>query len=365
MAVSQLSVFNDALKMLGDHRLITTTDDVEARYELDRSWTNAVAFVFQAAFWRFTLVTATLTHNGALTPTVAGYTSVFAQPANYYRPHALYVLSTARECPLDVKQQGVLFYANTTPINIRYVSSALIATPASWPETVAKAVAAYMAFDIASRISQDPQATQGMFELWQQYFAAAQAVEAVPANPWLDHQLSGRLLSVVRSMLEDGNWRFALVTAELTANVSTPSSGYAYSFDRPAAWIKTFSVYRTGVNYDADEIDFREENEDFHANYSPITVRYVSSTLGADGRNWPGKFEDALLAELALRQALETPGTPGAVVQALAGVAKDKKAQARSSDDGRETPPIDRRSRFVEGRFSYSGYGRSSREQGY
>lgn len=360
---SKLTIFNDTLKILGDHRLVTETDEVEARYELDRSWTNAVAFVFQAAFWRFTLVTATLTHNGTLTPTVAGYTSVFAQPANYYRPHALFVLSSARECPLDVKQQGVLFYANTTPINIRYVSSALVATPASWPETVAKAVAAYMAFDIANRISQDPQATKDTFELWEQYFAAAQAVEAVPPDPWLDHQLSGRLLKVVRSMLEDGNWRFAVVTAELTANASTPSSGYLYSFDRPAAWIKTFSVYRTG--FDQDEIDFREENEDFHANYTPITVRYVSSTLGTDGRNWPGKFEDALLAELALRQALETPGTPGAVIQGLLAVAKDKKNDARSSDDGRETPPIDRTSRFVEGRFSYGRFGRTSREQGW
>lgn len=660
MATDKLGVYNLALTLLGDHRLVGLSDDVEARYALDSSWDRAVAFVFQAAYWRFALKTATLTHNGALTA-LPGYSSAFASPATYFRPHALFVLSGARECPIDVRQQGTQFHANVTPIYLRYVDNALIATEASWPETFAKAVAAYLAFDVSSRVSQDPQAPNAMFGIWQQYFGAAEAIEAVPADPWLDaqlsgdflpasryileqgywkfavksatiadsvgvtlenytygfskpadwlktqaiylesgtkelpldvrehgarwsanvdeinvrylsnegltstlwpdefraivaaylaarnpvtdekgqtstpawvdmlqvaivnnampespwlqhqisgaflpaaryildqgfwrfalktvtpstggtpvsgfsnayaqpadwlktqavfkvsgarelpvdvreqvatwsaneaikvrylssdgldatdwpeaftrvvaaylgidmgdgsgsqqtdqsggkmlvwprylesaldalaipespwldHQFSGRYLNVVMAALESGYWRFAVKTVEITANVSTPSSGYSYSFTRPTDWLRTFEVYQT-ASRDGNGIDFREENGQYHANYSPITVRYVSATLGVDAATWSPSFEDAVLAEMQLRRASESAGISGAALQALAMNAKTKMRDARSKDDSRERPRVNAPSRFVSGRFG-GGWGYNSREQG-
>ena len=358
---SKLECYQDTLTFLGDHRLALITDDVEARYALDNSWDRAVAFVFQAAFWRFALTTATLTHNGALTA-LPGYTSTFAKPSNFYRPHALYTLSGARECPVDARQMGILFHANTSPIYIRYINSTNVADPTTWPIPVAKAVSAYLAFEVASRLTQDPQGPQIMFGLWEQYFAAAQTTDAVPADPWLDHQLAGRFLPVLKATLEDGYWRFAVKTVEISANVGTPSSGYGYSFTRPADWIRTFEVYET-ANRDGEGIDFREEEGQYHADYTPITVRYVSVTLGVDASRWSSAFEDALLAQLALRRAMETPGTPGAVLQSLAMAAKQKIGTARSQDDTRERPRVNGPSRFIQGRYGY-GWPRNTREHG-
>lgn len=359
---SKIDVFNQAALILGDHRLVTTTDTVELRYALDSSWDRAVAFVFQAAFWRFTLKTVSLANNVALTA-LAGYTNRFALPATYYRPHAIFVLSGARECPVDVRQQDVQLYANVTPIYLRYVDNAFIADLTKWPELFAKAVAAYLAFDVVNRVSQDPQAMQTMSGLWEQYFSAAQVVEAVPPDPWLPHQLSGRLLSVVRELVEDGFWRFATKTVSLTANAGPASLGYAYSFTRPADWIRTYDLYETG-DTDMEPLDYREENAQFHADYGPITLRYLSTTLALDSTLWPAKFETAVLAQLALRRALETPDTPGAVMQALSAVADDKLRGARSVDDSRERPRVDTSSRFVQGRFGY-GRGGLGREQGW
>lgn len=510
MALDKLAVYNLALTLLGDHRLVTVTDDVEARYVLDNSWDRAVAFVFQAAFWRFAIKTASLSHNGALTA-LPGYTSTFALPATYYHPHAIFVLSGTRECPVEIRQQGTTLHANTTPIYLRYVDSALIGTVSSWPETVANALGAYLAFVTASRISQDPQAPDAMFAVWQQYFGSAQAVEAIAPDPWLEaqlsgsfmpavryilaqgfwkfalktanltaiggspppgylnlytkpadwiktqaiyilggtrelpvdvrdnvdtwagnvasinvrylssttgldatkwpdefrniveayiaardpvtdsqgntstppwvqmvqaalpsltipesgwlrHQLSGRFVNVVTALLEDGYWRFAIKTSVLTATVDTPSDGYGYAFDRPADWLRTFHIYQDG---DANQtgIDFRDEEEQFHANYSPISLRYVSKTLGLDTTQWSGPFEESVLARLELREAMETQGTPGAVIAALAGVSERKEKQARANDDTRERPRVNVPSRFVNGRFS-GGWGRSTREQG-
>jgi hypothetical protein len=465
--------------------------------------------VFQAAFWRFAIKTASLTHNGALTA-LPGYTSTFALPAGYYRPHAIFVLSGSRECPLEIRQQGTTLHANTTPIYLRYVDSTLIATPTNWPETVANALGAYLAFVTAARISQDPQAPDAMFAVWQQYFGTAQSVEAIAPDPWIEaqlsgtflpavryilsqgfwhfamktvsisaiggspppgylnlyskpadwlktqaiyvlsgarelpvdvkdntttwagnaasinvrylstdgvdatkwpdefrnvveayiaardpvtdsqgntstppwvqmiqpalanmaisesgwlrHQLSGRFVNVVSSLLEEGYWRFAIKTAVLTATVDTPSDGYAYAFDRPADWLRTFHIYEDGDSTQSG-FDFRDEGEQFHANYSPITVRYVSKTLGLDATQWSGPFEEAVLARLELREAMETPGTAGAVIAALAGVAERKEKQARSNDDTRERPLVNLPSRFVSGRYG-GGWGRSFREQG-
>lgn len=361
MALAKVDIYNIALTLLGDHRLATATDDVESRYALDASWDRAVAFVFQAAFWRFAIKTASLTHNGALTA-LPGYTSTFALPAGYYRPHAIFVLSGSRECPLEIRQQGVTLHANTTPIYLRYVDSTLIATLTNWPETVANALGAYLAFVTAARISQDPQAPDAMFAVWQQYFATAQAIEAIPDDPWLRHQLSGRLRPTVLSLLEDGYWRFAIKTVVLTATVDTPSDGYAYVFDRPADWLRTFHIYEDGDSTQSG-FDFRDEGEQFHANYSPIALRYVSKTLGLDAAQWSGPFEEAVLARLALREAMEAPGTAGAVIAALAGVAERKEKQARSNDDTRERPLVNLPSRFVSGRYG-GGWGRSFREQG-
>lgn len=509
MATNKLGVMNMALTLLGDHRLATETDDVEARYALDSSWDRAVAFVFQAAYWRFALKTATLTHNGALTA-LAGYSSTFASPATYFRPHAIFVLSGARECPIDVRQQGTQFHANVTPIYLRYVDNALIATVASWPESFAKAVAAYLAFVVSSRVSQDPQAPNAMFGIWQQYFGAAETIEAVPPDPWLPHQLSGdflpscryileqgfwhfalksatmtnsvgvilpnftygfdrpadwlktqslfvqsgvkelpfdirehgarwsanittfkvrylsnagldstlwpdefravvaaylaakdpvtdeqgrtsspawvemaqaalaniaivespwlnhqvsgRFVTVVRAMLEEGYWRFAVKTVEIAAIAGTPSSGYTYSFTRPADWLRTFEVYET-ANRDGNGIDFRDEGGQYHANYTPITVRYLSTTLGYDATNWTALFEEAALAGMQLRRAVETPGTPGAVLQSLSAIAEKAGKLARSKDDTRERPRVNAPSRFVQGRYG-AGWGFNSREQG-
>lgn len=509
MALDKLAVYNLALAHLGDHRLDTLTDDVEARYALDSAWDRAVAFVFQAAFWRFAMKTASLSHNGALTA-LAGYTSTFAQPATYYRPHAIFVLSGSRECPVDVRQQGVLFHANVTPIYLRYVDSALIGTVGSWPETVAKALGAYLAFLTAARISQDPQSPEAMFGVWQQYFGTAQQIEAVapdpyldaqlsgaflpavryilaqafwdfsvktatiadsagtifpgftygftkpadwiktqalylessgrelpfdvrdnasrwsanvdefnirylstagldattwppefraiveaylaardpvtdeqgntsappwlqmlqaamvnlanPESPWLRHQLSGRFVNGVLALLEEGHWRFAIKTSNLSATNDTPSSGYGYAFDRPADWLRTFQLYEQGDSSQSG-LDFREEGGQFHANYSPLTVRYVSRTLGLDASLWSSSFEEAVLAKMELREAMDTPGTAGAVISAYAAMAQRKEKQARSNDDTRERPRVNAPSRFVNGRFA-TGWGRSSREQG-
>lgn len=296
---TKLSVLNDALRLLGDARLATLTDDTEARYELDASWDRSVNVVFAASFWRFAFTTETLTHNGALAA-LPGFSYRFALPALPYRLHSVFIQSGGRDLPIDCRQEGAVLHANKeTGVVIRYVDDAAAADLTKWPEVFARAVAAYLAFDLAGRISQDPQAPQAAFDLWQRYLGEAQAAEAVPADPWLLPQLSGDFNAAARHILKQGFWRFAMRSASITQTPGTPSRGFTYVFDMPSDWIKTQSLFRISDNREVP-FDVREHGTKWSADVDSLTVRYLS-TDGLDATLWPEEFIQVVAAHLAER----------------------------------------------------------------
>jgi hypothetical protein len=61
---TKLQIYNAALRHLGDLRLATITDDVEARYELDEVWSRVVEHCFTLGLWNFATRTQQLTANG-------------------------------------------------------------------------------------------------------------------------------------------------------------------------------------------------------------------------------------------------------------------------------------------------------------
>ena len=353
---SVLSTYQEALRLLGEARLATATDDVESRYALDDAWDEAIVYVLRQAPWRFALKTESIT--GAASGLIPGYTYSFTKPSGWLRTHAIFVQSGAREYPLDLKEQEAKWFANTSPLVVRYVSDAYD-DPSTWTEHFAKALAAYLAFSICDKVTGDPQRTGQMFELWQSVLGEAIAHDAIPESPWLPYQLDGSFIPSVRFVLEQGLWRFAVKTVELSANASTPSSGYAYAFDRPVDWLRTVRLYKANGGASRD-LDYREEGGDFHANQTPIVLRYLSKTLGDNPINWSDAFETAVLAYLGWRRALGNPNSPGAVIEARRIAFDASLKNARIKDDMRERPKINTTGRFVRSRWS----GPSNSEQG-
>lgn len=353
---SKLAVYNEALILVGSQELATLTDDVEARYKCDNAYAGVVDYVLRQAAWRFALETSSIT--GTTGSTLAGFTYKFTKPADWLRTQAIYKLSGSREVPLDVREQDTRFHANETPIVVRYVGTGG-RTESLWPEHFTKAVAAYLAFSICERLTGDPNKAGQIFNLWQSRFLEAANADAIPDDPWLRHQLSGAFLPAVRYVLEQGNWHFAIKTVELADNIATPSAGFAYAFTRPTDWIKSVFIYNP-VGTGRSEVEFREEGGNFHANYQPLVVRYLSSTLGENAANWPDAFSDTVLAYLSFREAMAGAETPGAVIEArrLAYAAALKTAKGR--DDNRERPRVNTTGLFVRARW-----GGHSREQGY
>jgi len=150
-----------------------------------------------------------------------------------------------------------------------------------------------------------------------------------------------------------------------------PSPGYAYAFEKPADWVRTFHVYspvgNDGLGQRRCDIPFRDEVDPFDgtsrisANEDPIVLRYVSSD-GEDSATWSDAFEQAVLTCLQYEEAKNLSGVPVSRMQALTAAWDDALRRARSQDDMTERPPVNQTGRLVQARRG--GSGRLYREQG-
>lgn len=294
-----LQIYNNALRFLGEGLLATTSDNVEARYVLDDAYGRSVDFVFRAAPWRFALKTTVI--SGATSATLlAGYTHRFTKPADWLRTHAIFVQSAShpgKEFPIDCREQDVQLYANASSLTLRYVSNALVGTPANWPEQFANAVSAYLAFEIAERITGLPAKTEQTFALYGRMVAEAARVDAVPEDPWLIPQLSGAFLSSARAMLRAGNWRFALKSATLSGS-GTPLPGFSTAYPKPADWLRTQAFFVLSGSRECP-IDAREHTAHWSTSAASPVVRYVSADA-VDATRWPEDFLRTVAAHLGI-----------------------------------------------------------------
>lgn len=294
-----LQIYNNALRFLGEGLLATTSDNVEARYVLDDAYGRSVDFVFRAAPWRFALKT-TVISGATSAPLLAGYTHRFTKPADWLRTHAIFVQSAShpgKEFPIDCREQDVQLYANASSLTLRYVSNALVGTPANWPEQFANAVSAYLAFEIAERITGLPAKTEQTFALYGRMVAEAARVDAVPEDPWLIPQLSGAFLSSARAMLRAGNWKFALKSATLSGS-GTPLPGFSTAYPKPADWLRTQAFFVLSGSRECP-IDAREHTGHWSTSAASPVVRYVSADA-VDATRWPEDFLRTVAAHLGI-----------------------------------------------------------------
>ena len=111
---------------------------------------------------------------------------------------------------------------------------------------------------------------------------------------------------VIKTVLQLGQWNFAIRTSEITYNpsVSNPLFGYQYAFDRPTDLVRT-------VGFSADEYfrfpytDYKTEASYWWAPIQTIYVRYVSddNAYGRDMSLWPQSFTELFEAYLAKKIA--------------------------------------------------------------
>lgn len=207
---TKLSIFNDALRAIGDLRLVSTSDDIEARYALDDAWVNGITYVFTEGLWNFASKTAKITYNSGLTP-IPGFSYGYDKPADWLRtiviaPNSLF------DTEIFYRDEGGKFYSNSTEMYIRYISNALAVdgSVTTWPATFARMVSAYLAAEAGERISGSAEKGAELKAAYKDALAKAKNIDA---------------LDQAKLLLRPGNWLRAM-SGRSNSRDRGPLSGY-------------------------------------------------------------------------------------------------------------------------------------------
>lgn len=181
---SQLGIFNDALGHIGERKLANVNERREpARYLLDE-WTNAVDVCLSKAFWNWSLRMVQLSAETTITP-LFGYIFAFQKPSDWERT---FIISDNDifEPPLKIyHDENNYWYANITPLYVRYVSNDPNRGPnmALWTPGFVEFIGAYLAWKIAPRITQAVNKADAMDKIQKSLFRSAAARDAMDLPP--------------------------------------------------------------------------------------------------------------------------------------------------------------------------------------
>lgn len=182
---SQLSLYNDALLLCGERTLSALTDSVEARRLLDNVWNNGgVDYCLSQGSWPFALRTVQLDYDSSISPAF-GYAYAHSKPTDFIATVAISDDEYVREPFTDYMFEQGYWWADVTPLYIRYVSNdANFGTNyGEWPPVFKEFVAAYFASKIALKVTGDPEKTELIIAMWKRMESDAKQKAARDSAP--------------------------------------------------------------------------------------------------------------------------------------------------------------------------------------
>lgn len=204
--MSDLNRYNEALRMLGQTRLDTLTDDRPARYALDNAWSDSLADVLEEGAWNFAKRVVKIDADTAIT-TVFGYANTFSKPDDWVSTLAI----SADEMfavPLNqFEDNSDNWVAAVDPIYVTYVSNGALygGNLGRWTRKALKALSAQLALDTCTIITQGKGDREELFSLRKKYMSDAKSKDGL--NEPTRFPPSGRLVTARRGNLVDTSSR--------------------------------------------------------------------------------------------------------------------------------------------------------------
>jgi len=196
---SRLSIYNGALRLLGDTQLASLNEVSAARRSLDAAWQSAVDDLLSRGMWNFAIRTVELDYDANVEP-LFGYLYAFSKPSDWIRTANISQDASFREGYEQYEDETSHWHASIKPLYVRYVSS----DPnygwnvGAWRQPFAKALEAYLAFECGLPISNDRGNRNDLYQLYKTRLAEAKSLDAVDER--VRRMPMGRL---VRSRLEN------------------------------------------------------------------------------------------------------------------------------------------------------------------
>lgn len=154
---TKLTLYNGALRMLGEVKLSVLTENRAARRHLDDAWDDGfVDYCLEQGLWNFAIRTIQLTYSPSITPAF-GYSYAFEKPDDFIRTAALCSDERFNTPLLDYRDESGYWLADLDALYVRYVSNdtEFGNDYSLWPQTFVKFVEAELASRVAIDITKD------------------------------------------------------------------------------------------------------------------------------------------------------------------------------------------------------------------
>ena len=157
MASTKLNLFNKALRMIGERRLASLTEEKKSRRSLDDVWDQGgVQYCLEQAQWHFAMRTVMMDYDPAIEPDF-GYRRAFNKPDDWVITSALCSDEFFTSPITSYSDEAGYWYCEYDRIYVKYVSlsDSYGMDMNKWPESFENYVAAYFASEIALDITGD------------------------------------------------------------------------------------------------------------------------------------------------------------------------------------------------------------------
>ncbi len=157
MVASRLSLYNQALIMLGARTLASLTENRESRRVLDVIWNDgAVEYCLEQGFWEFAIRTQQITYDPSIT-TQFGYTYGFDKPTDYIRTYSIFSDEDLTQPIIRYSDEGDFIYSDFDTIYFQFVSNDedYGFNYGAWTETFTGLVELYLSSMACERLTQN------------------------------------------------------------------------------------------------------------------------------------------------------------------------------------------------------------------
>ncbi len=217
MAATQLSLYNGALRLLGERKLASLSENREPRRLLDEAWGDgstggSVRRCLEMGQWTFATRGVMIDYSPSITPSF-GYRYAFDQPSDMVKVSAFCADEYFNSPITQYVDESGYWYCDYQTVYVRYTSNgANYGTDLTrWPETFADLVQADLANEIVMGLTQGDAKAQAIYNMRERALTVARSADAMnkptaffPVGQWQ----SARRGNPNRGRNRGGSWSF-------------------------------------------------------------------------------------------------------------------------------------------------------------
>lgn len=374
MTIDQLSLYNNALMLVGERPLATLTDAIETRYRLDVAYNqDAVDSCLSVVKPNFASARSKLTASSTLTG--FNLAEVCTLPSDYVD---IVVAYSDVDFDTPIKRHFIndlTIESDFATVYLWYITNSI--SIADWSSPFADVVTAYLAIQIAPRFAPQKleelkayyderlkfaiqldgvkadrpiKASATLSDTWRAIYNDALMILGLPPIVSNDDDSERRAqldialgTGVVKTCFETTAWTFGITADKVTYDPSLePGWGYRRVFAKPNDMVRFDGIWSD--EYFTSPIKlYEDDNQYWYTDVDTIYIKYVKSSFLSTPSAWPQYFTNLVAAELAMRAGNALKGD----MKNAAMQKEDREARAESQD-AMAGPPL----RIAEGSWS-------------